>query len=151
MRQYRLWTTREVQQIRTLAKRHDAPTIAKMLNRTKRSVDSAALRHGIHFTALRAWTEAEDKTLAEKAKTLTARQAAEVLGRSEYYVRRRAAELGIRFKKSGHLHHSAKHPLKLRQQYVELRAGGMAQATAARQVGVHQATARRWEEKKEEN
>lgn len=151
MRQYRLWTTREVQQLRTLAKHHDAPTIAKKLGRTRRSVDSAATRNGISFTALRAWTAEEDAVLREQADKMLLRRLAKKLKRTPDMVRGRAKQLGLSLRKRGYYHHYATHPMKVRKKYAKLRASGMAQATAARAVGVHQATARRWEPKKSGN
>jgi transposase len=111
-------------------------------------VDSAALRHGISFTKMRAWTKDEDNILREQANKMLLRRLAKKLKRTEDVVKRRAKELGLSLRKSGYYHHHATHPLRVRKKYAKLRASGMAQATAAREVGVHQATARRWENTK---
>lgn len=151
MRNYRLWTTAEIQKIRILARHHDAAAIAKKLGRTPRSVESVALRNGISFTAMRAWTKAEDDMLRENAGKMLIRNLAKRLKRTPNVVKRRGRELGISFQKRGYYHHHATHPLRLRKKYAKLRAGGMAQAAAARVVGVHQATAQRWESSNEQS
>jgi kynurenine formamidase len=90
-----------VQQVQILARHHDAPAIAKKLGRTRRSVDSAALRHGISFTKMRAWTKDEDTILREQANKMLLRRLAKKLKRTEDVVKRRAKELGLSLRKSG--------------------------------------------------
>jgi transposase len=127
-----------------MARHMDAPTIAQALGRTQRSVDAMLFRHGISMAAIRAWTEEEDAVLREQASTLSLRQLAARLDRSYHVVRHRLRDLGVSLKKSGHAHHMAKYPPELRQRYVDLLAAGTPQQTAARMLGVHPATARRW-------
>lgn len=138
------WTTAEVAKIRAMGRHMDVPSIAEELGRSRRSVDSMAYCLGISMVALRAWTEAEDSTLRRQADKLPVAALARMLKRSPDTVKRRARALGLSLKKSGHFHHSAKHPPKLRQRYLELLGAGTPQQTAARMVGVHPATARRW-------
>ncbi len=148
MRPYRLWTTREVQQIRTLGRHMEAKEIAKKIGRSVKAVGSMCERHGIKLRELRAWTEEEGEVLRQNGSKLTCARIGKLVKRSARAVAERAKELGIDLQKRGHRHHSATHPLRVRKKYAKLRASGMAQATAARAVGVHQATARRWEPKK---
>jgi hypothetical protein len=126
----------------------EAKEIAKKIGRSVKAVGSMCERHGIKLRELRAWTEGEDEVLRQNGSKLTRARIGKLVKRSARAVAERAKELGVDLQKRGHYHHHATHPLRVRKKYAKLRASGMPQATAAREVGVHQATARRWEEKK---
>lgn len=145
MTQRRPWTTAEVAKIRALGRNMDVHGIAKELGRTARAVDSMAERAGISLRALREWSAADDEVLRQQVGKLSAAEIGALVRLSADAVKRRAKELGVSLKRCGQYHHAAKHTDEMRQQYRTLRADGAAQQTAARIVGVHPATARRWE------
>ena len=64
--------------------------------------------HGCWVFAVRLWTREEDKALKDCAKTATARQIGEAIGRTENAVRSRAHYLGVDMVKRGEAHWNAR-------------------------------------------
>jgi transposase len=128
----------------------EAKEIAEKIGRTTKSVEAMCERHGIKLRELRAWTEEEDEVLRQNGSKLTCARIGKLVKRSARAVAERGRELGVDLQKRGHRHHCATHPLKLRKKYAALRANGTAQQTAAKIVGVHPATARKWGAKEDQ-
>lgn len=138
------WTTLEIAKLKAMGRHMDAQAIADELGRTRRAVDSMMDRLGIRMSQLRAWTTEEDRAIRELGQKLSVADLAKHLRRSPSVLRRRASEIGASFRKAGEYHRWAKHPASLREKYRSLVAGGMPHQTAAKAIGVHPSTARRW-------
>ncbi|CAI2140718.1 DNA-binding protein [Serratia marcescens] len=59
---------------------------------------------------MKRWSENEDQTLKDSAKTLAVKQIAHLLGRTPKAVSNRANLIGVGLKKSGDAYHGRKYP-----------------------------------------
>lgn len=95
------WTPAELHQLRELIKMEcSRQEVADTLGRTLASVHLQARHLGLYFsrkrTQRRPWTADDDKQLLYHAATMTRKQLAKKLGRTEASVGKRARQLGIR-------------------------------------------------------
>ena len=143
----RPWSTTELGRAKALALTMEVRDVAAELGRPYRAVESALRRAGVSVIRLRAWTPAEDAFLRETAGTRSPESIAATLERTAKNVRHRARVLGISIRRSGALHHGAKHSQETRDAYRRLREVGVSRHRAARTLGVPESTTLKWDPK----
>lgn len=94
------WTQKDLEKLRELTEaEYSRAEVAEALGRTKASVHLQARHLGLNFsrrnTQRRPWTQADDNMLQYHAASLTRKQLAKKLSRTEASVGKRAYQLGV--------------------------------------------------------